>query len=165
MSMTLDATRTYRFDDPPETNWPKVEVLDGGVFMTPYPTTWHQDVVTRLTVALVAAASLEEYMILPGANVSPNDGQDGLIPDVAVLRRQNALYVHPRDVLLVVEVESPSTGRNDRMVKPSVYAEWGIPNFWRVTDAGATIQVLRDGAYVDARPEGWLNIDLSHVTG
>ena len=35
-------------------------------------------------------------------------------------------------MLLVVEVESPSSRRMDRLTKPSIYAAAGIPAYWRV---------------------------------
>jgi Uma2 family endonuclease len=38
----------------------------------------------------------------------------------------------PSDLRLAVEVMSPSSVRMDRLVKPSVYAEAGVPAFWRV---------------------------------
>lgn len=129
--------------------------------MTPAPTFWHQRMVARLTAALAAVAPTG-YEVLGGTNVSPNDGQDGLIPDVVVQRTLDGLFVHPRDVLLVVDVESPSTSRQDRLVKPSLYASWAIPRYWRVTDSGVVTQVLRGSTYVDAVPDGWLSaIDLS----
>lgn len=108
MSITLDAS-TCRFDRLPESTWPRLEAVDGGVFVTPIPATRHQRTVFRLATALAAAVP-SGYEVLTGANVSPNDGQDGLIPDVVVLRTQDVLYAHPRDVVLVVEVERPSTG-------------------------------------------------------
>jgi len=58
-------------------------------------------------------------------------------------------------VLLVVESVSPSSVTLDRVAKPAVYAEQGIPYFWRVDSLvgeGPRLQVYRldaaTGAYV-----------------
>jgi Uma2 family endonuclease len=36
------------------------------------------------------------------------------------------------DVLLAVEVMSPTSVRTDRLAKPAQYAQAGIPSFWRL---------------------------------
>ncbi|MEH0983277.1 Uma2 family endonuclease [Micromonospora sp. CPCC 205556] len=36
------------------------------------------------------------------------------------------------DLALVIEVESPNSRRHDRLTKPALYAEAGIPSYWRV---------------------------------
>ena len=57
-----------------------------------------------------------------------------LVPDVTVLRPRSsgAIWSDPADVALVVEVETPATRRYDRVLKPTLYAEAGIPGYWRV---------------------------------
>ena len=56
-------------------------------------------------------------------------------PDVMVHRAEVGLdrhYLMPGDVTIVVEIVSPSTRRRDRFDKPFVYADAGIPYFWRI---------------------------------
>ena len=43
----------------------------------------------------------------------------------------------------MVEVETPATRRYDRSLKPSLYAEAGIPSYWRIEPATAGALVLR----------------------
>ncbi|MGH2719060.1 MAG: Uma2 family endonuclease [Actinomycetota bacterium] len=38
----------------------------------------------------------------------------------------------PADVLLAVEIVSPGSRTRDRVTKPVVCAQWGIPSYWRV---------------------------------
>lgn len=40
--------------------------------------------------------------------------------------------MEPKQVLLAVEVVSPSSRRMDRLVKPAVLAEAAVPSYWRV---------------------------------
>jgi Uma2 family endonuclease len=58
-----------------------------------------------------------------------------VIPDLVVLRPEAARGVTWReaeDVALAVEIESRHSYRDDRRTKPDVYAEAGIPAFWRI---------------------------------
>ena len=59
-----------------------------------------------------------------------------LVPDLAVVpvaaAEGNVKRFKPEDVLLVVEVISPSNAKIDRWDKPIRYAGAGIPHFWRV---------------------------------
>ena len=58
-----------------------------------------------------------------------------MIPDVVVVRHATGRRSTPlpvSDVLLVVEVVSPSTRRKDRQIKPAEYAAAGVPAYWRV---------------------------------
>src|SRR5439155_12370458 len=58
------------------------------------------------------------------------------IPDVLVVtaaagqRRTSQFMAH--EVMLAVEVESPSTRTMDRFAKPAHYAKAGIPFYWRI---------------------------------
>jgi Uma2 family endonuclease len=46
--------------------------------------------------------------------------------------RVSLVGLAPRDLLLAVEVESPSTRRRDRTLKSEVYREWGVRHVWLV---------------------------------
>jgi len=43
-----------------------------------------------------------------------------------------SLQRKPADVALAVKIESRGSRRDDRRIKPEVYAEAGIPSYWRV---------------------------------
>ena len=50
----------------------------------------------------------------------------------------------PTEVLLAVEIVSPGSLAMDRILKPALYAEAGIPYFWRVeTDDGVRVATYR----------------------
>jgi Uma2 family endonuclease len=67
------------------------------------------------------------------------------VPDLVVVCRDNPFHDNgydPGGVLLAVEVVSPSSVTLDRVTKPAIYAEQGIPYFWRIDD-GPTLQTFR----------------------
>ncbi|GAA0355354.1 Uma2 family endonuclease [Actinoallomurus spadix] len=61
-------------------------------------------------------------------------------PDVLVVRAEaiegrRQTDFRPADIILAVEVVSPDSEARDRKRKPQLYAEAGIPHFWRVEDS------------------------------
>jgi Uma2 family endonuclease len=78
-----------------------------------------------------------------------------LVPDVVVVAAgavgETTTRVPFEAVLAVVEVVSPSTVSIDRAVKPVMYADAGIPGYWRVELQGTPKVVacsLSRGRYV-----------------
>ena len=64
---------------------------------------------------------------LPGGNVSP-DPHTLVIPDIVVVGPEvDGLMVPPSDILLIVEITSPSTRRRDLTLKRELYREWKVP--------------------------------------
>lgn len=129
------------------------EVVDGSLLLSPSPNYDHQRIARRLSFALEEGLPVG-YEAFDGGNVRVNH-DTLLIPDVLVLRRPKPRLVaaDPADVLLVVEIVSPSTRRSDRTLKPVVYAEAGIPWFVLVEPEGPTAPIvivheLLDGTYV-----------------
>jgi Uma2 family endonuclease len=114
------------------------ELVDGTLLMSPPPTVGHQRVTTRLTLLLGAAVSSEfEVLESPGVRLG---AARVLQPDVIVASRA-VLDAAMRDVPaaavpLAVEVMSPSSVTNDRVTKPSLYAEAGIATYLRFEMAG-----------------------------
>ncbi|PRY13942.1 Uma2 family endonuclease [Kineococcus rhizosphaerae] len=130
---TLQVQGRVRLEDLPEdTAWPKHEIIDGSLLVTPWAGTIHQAVVGDVYFALRSAAP-GTVTVYPGANVRhTRDGEsDLLIPDVVVSAAGSGdgTYLDSSDVLLTVEVISPSTRLTDTVTKRAVYAEWGVPAY------------------------------------
>ena len=123
-------------DLPEEETWPKHEIIDGTLIVTPFAGVPHQGLVARITHALMAACP-DGLVVYPGVNVRHvHDGEaDLLIPDVALARAgtSDPTYVTPADVLLAIEVVSPSSRTMDTVTKPATYAAWGVPAYLAVT--------------------------------
>lgn len=129
----------------------RVELLDGGLVVSPSGSNRHQQLCFELHVALAAAAPVG-YRVLEAANVRLRPGRI-LIPDVVVLEQpdMDATVNDANVVRLVIEVVSPGNAFMDRAVKPQLYAEAGIPRYLRVErdDAGPLghLHVLEGGEY------------------
>jgi Uma2 family endonuclease len=70
------------------------------------------------------------------------------IPDVLVTtdeagRRRTGKY-SPEEVVLAVEIVSPTSQSMDRVMKPALYAKAGIPHYWMVeTEGGITVHTYK----------------------
>lgn len=118
------------FEALPETNR-KVEVVDGVIRVSPDPTVAHQIVMARLWAALDRSCP-SELLAVPGTDVKLTKTAPLNVrsPDVLVIRKGAERMMPPSDVILAVEVISPSTRTQDRVHKANEYALAGIPNYW-----------------------------------
>jgi Uma2 family endonuclease len=138
----VEHTGPWTADDvealPDQGDHARFEVYDGGVLVvSPAPGIAHQRASYWLHRALAeaAAAAGVDAEVLEAVNVALPGGKL-LVPDVVVVAADAAARATVRipceAVLAVVEVVSPSTVSMDRAIKPAMYAEAGIPVYWRV---------------------------------
>jgi Uma2 family endonuclease len=127
------------------------ELYDGVVHVVPPPGYQHSWRTLALYRVLYATAPDDVFVL---HDVGVHVGLRRLfVPDLTVVDRATPFHDNgfdPGGVLLVVECVSPGSVTMDRIAKPAVYAEQGIPYFWRVDD-GPRVQNFRldpkTGAY------------------
>jgi Uma2 family endonuclease len=116
------------------------ELHDGVVHVVPPPSDAHSRAVLATYRALFTAAPLDAEIL---HDVGVHVGLRRLyVPDLLAVYRGTPYHDNgfdPSGVLLVVEAVSPSSVTMDRVTKPAIYAEQGIPYFWRIDalDEGA----------------------------
>lgn len=116
--------------------WPesqvRYELTDGALTVSPSPSNLHQNIsgllfahLTSRCPADLAVAQAVEIRFGPRLT---------RIPDLAVVRsdKPGGHWFAPSEVRLAVEIESPGSHVEDRVVKPALYASHGIPAFWRI---------------------------------
>ncbi len=109
----------------------RIELLDGALVVTPAPASDHQQYLTRLATLLEGGAP-DQLEVVEAVTVRVGPSRL-LIPDLIVTTRAGRVTVFdPADLILVVEVVSPSTTTMDRVVKPQLYAAAGVPTYLRV---------------------------------
>lgn len=122
------------------------ELVDGVLMVHPSPAVAHQVITGRLMVALEEDCPLD-YAVTQSVEMRVTKSRS-FIPDVLVTTVEAAARgpakFHPQDVLLAIEVVSPSSKALDRITKPALYAEAGIPFYWRVeTTDGLSVHTHR----------------------
>ncbi|MET0594291.1 MAG: Uma2 family endonuclease [Polyangiaceae bacterium] len=130
------------------------EILEGELYVTPSPSIEHQRISRDLEFLLLTflrKAGCGEVLDAPvGVRLSD---EDVLEPDLLVVLREHADRIGEQVIDgapdLVVEILSPGTVRRDLGPKRAKYEEAGVPEYWVVDPATATIevQVLHEGKY------------------
>jgi len=123
----------------------RYETVHGELLVTPAPTAGHQNIVRKLT------RRVEDYLIeFPIGHPfnSPADvvlDENTLVqPDLFVVTIQQAEtldWERMKNLLLVVEVLSPSTAKDDRFAKRKAYQKHGIPSYWIVDTDSRSVDV------------------------
>jgi Uma2 family endonuclease len=135
--------------------WPRYELVEGELLVTPSPGMPHQEAVRLLLAALGEYCDREPT---GHAIASPSDvelePEDVRQPDVYVMpraewRRVRHLSAPAHELLLAVEVISPSSARYDRVTKRAGYQR-NVPEYWIVDLEARLIERWRSS---DERPE------------
>ena len=122
----------------------RYEVVYGELLVSPAPRSRHQLLVGRLHTALdlyLHRVAVGQVFLSP-ADISW-DAATLVQPDVFVVAMEEARtdeWARMRTLLLVGEVLSPSTARNDRVSKRKRYQEAGVPEYWIVNDEERMIE-------------------------
>ncbi|MFF4622128.1 Uma2 family endonuclease [Nonomuraea jabiensis] len=128
----------------------RYELFNGSLLVSPSPTSPHQRAIYRLQ-RILDDATPPELEPLAAVNLRVSD-KDYYIPDLVIVPAgTDQLMYSPEELLLAVEVVSPSTKSRDRGLKTDAYAAAGIPSYWRIElDEGPTLYTYElNGASYD----------------
>jgi Uncharacterized protein conserved in cyanobacteria len=137
MSQLLDLPQIWTFEDlqqlPDDVDWRRYEIVDGALVVSPSPNVDHDFITWSLRDAIQPFQPTGYYVAGPlNLDLHPSYR----IPDLCIIPRslvgQGRLLVNPHEMLLAVEIVSPSSRTTDRITKPAEYATAGIPGYWRV---------------------------------
>ena len=123
----------------------RYETVHGELLVTPAPRFWHQETVARIFEQLRTYLRRHPcgHALQSPADVSWTP--DTLVqPDVFVVDLDEARtgeWGSMKTLLLVVEVLSPGTARQDRFAKHRLYQEVGVPLYWIVDSDQKTVEV------------------------
>lgn len=132
----------------------RYELLTPGVLtVSPAPGTAHQRASLNLAMALHAAIP-RDAEVLEAVNVEIPGGRlcqpDIVVVDAAFADTEPVRYP-PHTVRAVVEIVSPGSHPQDRIIKPQLYAAARIPVYWRFElekTPQLIVSELRGGRYV-----------------
>ena len=147
----------------PEAEAKRYELMDGELFVLPSPTPRHQTVVGNLSFAFGAFVQRHRMgkVYFAPLDVVLSD-HDVLQPDVIFISEGRQGFITESNINgppdLVVEVLSPSTQERDRTAKRTIYARYGVREYWLIDPETRTVEVLKadepDFETVHVFPEG-----------
>lgn len=150
---TADQVRRLNAETPG--HWPRYELIDGELLVSPAPAVAHQRMVGWLFAELrayVLREGLGEVLMAP-ADVELRPGNITQ-PDVFVVPRivaeRSRKWADVQSLLLAVEVLSPGTARHDRTVKRPEYQRAGVSENWIVDGDSRVVERWRPA---DERPD------------
>lgn len=124
------------------------EVIAGDICASPRPSPLHQRVLIRVLTRL---NSFVEEHALGNVFIGPIDvlfgDEDFIEPDAVFVRRERDGIISDRGIEaapdLIIEVASPATAYQDRMLKRERYAYFGVPEYWIVDYQSKQVEVYR----------------------
>jgi Uma2 family endonuclease len=124
----------------------RYELTDGALSVSPSPSSLHQAVAARLLVRLESLAP--EPLIVTQAVEIRFGRRLTRIPDLLVVRtgEPRRHWFPPAEVIVAIEIESPCSHVEDRTTKPALYAQYGIPHYWRIELDPARVTTYQTGA-------------------
>ncbi|MGQ9631384.1 MAG: Uma2 family endonuclease [bacterium] len=137
----------------PESETRRYELLEGELVMVPSPTEYHQRISRNLIFALwqfVKERGLGSVYDAP-LDVVLGEGKERNVvqPDIFFISNNHLSIVAEEEVRgapdLIVEISSPSTAERDRTYKKTLYARYGVREYWLVDPQTETVEVFRLG--------------------
>lgn len=140
--------------------WPddqRWEVIDGVAYaMSPAPGVAHQRIsrtLTRIIDTHLIGKPCElfaapfDVRLAESSTASDNYVETVVQPDIAVVCDKNKLDVRGCNGApdLIIEISSPSTGKNDLTIKFDLYQRHGVREYWIVHPAEKTVLVFKLG--------------------
>lgn len=136
----------------PESQY-RIELTDGAITVSPAPSRPHQFMALRLANVLYEA-SPDDYTVNQAVDVQLGE-ETTRIPDVLIAHAnvgdESGIY-QADDIVVAIEIESPSSGLNDRKLKPFIYANRQLPYYWRIELKPTPIAIIHrweNGEYVE----------------
>ncbi|MDP9799101.1 Uma2 family endonuclease [Catenuloplanes nepalensis] len=120
------------------------ELIDGLLLVCPAPSRAHQKIASYLERTLEETCP-EHLEVVQGVEIRLGPRRT-FIPDVLVITADAAQHrsrmYEPHEIALAVEIVSPTSMAIDRVLKPNLYAEAGIPHYWRIEIEDGKILIL-----------------------
>ncbi|GAA0353407.1 Uma2 family endonuclease [Actinoallomurus spadix] len=109
----------------------RVELVNGRIVVNPVPTGQHNDIIYWLFAQILATVQANGWRIWTDITLFLGPQEDRYRPDLTVVPAKPKMWaadhVYSDQVLLAVEVVSPSSATDDHQVKPRRYAAGGVP--------------------------------------
>ena len=151
--MTLRTAIKFTYTDYknlPESETARYELLGGDLVMVPSPNEYHQRISGNLQFLLRSFVRERGLGIVYHAPFDVVLSPENVVqPDILFIAAERAHIITEDNVQgapdLVIEILSPATAGRDRTYKRTLYARYGVGEYWLVDPVGRRIEVLTLG--------------------
>ena len=134
------------------------ELIEGDFYVVPAPSIWHQTIVANLGMVLREFAKRNRLGAVLWAPTDVVLSPESVVqPDILFISNERRGIITEDNVSgapdLVVEILSPSTAERDRELKLTLYARYGVREYWIVDpeDSSVEVMVLEEAGVGSAR--------------
>lgn len=131
----------------------RIEIINGEAFLTASPSSTHQEISMELSRQLANYLEGKQCRVYPAPfdiRLFEKDGdvpeniETVVIPDISVVCDKTKIDMRGCKGApdLIIEILSPSSLRNDRLVKLRLYQRAGVREYWIADPENKTIQVF-----------------------
>jgi Uma2 family endonuclease len=127
-------------------NGRRYEIIEGVLYEMPGPRPEHSFIIANLMFWLAPLVRALGGKLGPAPIDLFLRGANPVQPDLLVLLAEHLGQVSERGIegppAMVIEVLSPSNIDHDRLVRRSLYARGGVPEYWIIDPRAETVEVL-----------------------
>ena len=123
------------------------ELIEGDFYVVPGPSIWHQTIVANLGIALRGFVKRNRLGAVLWAPTDVVLSPESVVqPDILFISNERRDIITEANVSgapdLVVEILSPSTAERDRELKLTLYARYGVREYWIVDPEDSSVEVM-----------------------
>jgi len=131
----------------PESETERYELFKGDLIMVPSPTTYHQQILGNLEFILKDFVKRNDLGHLYHSPLDVVLSQENVVqPDILFISKNSSEIITEENIQgapdLTIEILSESTAGRDRTLKKTLYAKYGVKEYWLVDPETKTIEVL-----------------------
>jgi Uma2 family endonuclease len=148
MKVMKTATKLFTYDDyltlPDDGK--RYEIIEGELYMTPAPTTRHQDIFGTLYTSMRLHAEQRDLGKVLSAPIDLVLSLVDLVqPDILFIAKPRLHIIAAKNIVaipdLIVEIVSPSSTKRDREQKRLLYEKYKLPEYWIVDPETKSVEV------------------------
>jgi len=138
---------TYKdYKSLPESETNRYELMEGELITVPSPNFKHQSISGNLEFILREFIQKKNLGTIIYAPLDVHLGDNVIQPDILFVSRERSYVITEEEVRgapdLVIEILSPATAQRDRTYKRTLYAQYGVQEYWIVDPEEKIIEVL-----------------------
>ena len=138
---------TYKdYKSLPESETNRYELMGGELITVPSPNFKHQSISGNLEFILREFIQKKNLGTIIYAPLDVHLGDNVIQPDILFVSRERSYVITEEEVRgapdLVIEILSPATAQRDRTYKRTLYAQYGVQEYWIVDPEEKIIEVL-----------------------